>query len=57
MSSPTITKHMTCYNCSNSTDTTMLTNTTTNTSNIATSDYAKLGNGFVKITYLGTTLK
>ena len=29
----------------------------TNTSTTATSDYAKLGNGFVKITYLGTTLK
>ena len=51
-----LTKHMTCYNCSASTDASTKTTTTTNTSSTATSEYAKLGNGYVKITYLGSTL-
>jgi hypothetical protein len=56
VSSSTITKHMTCYNCQTSTDTSTMTNTTTNVSSTATTDYAKSGNGYAKITYLGTTL-
>jgi hypothetical protein len=47
---------MTCYNCSASTDASTKTTTTTNTSSTATSEYAKLGNGYVRITYLGSTL-
>ncbi|HPZ23384.1 MAG TPA: glycine rich domain-containing protein [Bacilli bacterium] len=49
-------KHMTCYNCSTSTDASTMTNTTTNVSASATSDYAKSGNGFARITYLGKKL-
>ena len=56
ISSSTITKHMTCYNCQTSTDASTMTNTTTNVSSTATADYAKSGNGYAKITYLGTTL-
>ena len=56
VSSSTITKHMTCYNCQTSTDSSTMTNTTTNVSSTATADYAKSGNGYARITYLGTTL-
>src|SRR5574344_2175577 len=56
VSSSTITKHMTCYNCQTSTDASTMTNTTTNVGSTATTDYAKSGNGYAKITYLGTTL-
>ena len=55
-SSSVFTKHMTCYNCATSTDASTMTNTTTNVSSTATSDYAKSGNGYARITYLGTTL-
>jgi hypothetical protein len=51
-----LTKHMTCCNCSASTDASTKTTTTTNTSSTATSDYAKQGNGYAKITYIGDTL-
>src|SRR5574344_1423858 len=43
-------KHMTCYNCSISTSTDTYTDSTTNVSGTATSDYAKTGNGYAKIT-------
>ena len=56
VSSTSLTKHMTCYNCSTSTDASTKTTTTTNNSATATSDYPKLGNGYVRITYLGSTL-
>ena len=45
-------KYMTCYNCTTSTATETKTNTTTNTSKIATKDYAKIGNGYAKITFI-----
>lgn len=48
-----ITKHMTCYSCSTSTNADIYTNSTTNISSTPTSDYAKQGNGYAKITYLG----
>jgi surface protein len=44
-------KHMTCYNCTTSTDTATKTQTTTNVSSTPTSDYAKNGNGYIRITY------
>jgi hypothetical protein len=56
VSSSTITKHMTCYNCQTSTDASTMTNTTTNVGSTATTDYAKSGNGYARITYLGTSL-
>ena len=46
------TKHMICYNCTSSTATQTTTNTTTNVSSTATSDYAKTGNGYARITYI-----
>lgn len=50
LSSDGITKHMTCYNCTTSTDSDTKTQTTTNVSADAISDYAKKGNGYAKIT-------
>jgi len=47
-----VTKHMTCYGCSTSTSVSTRTNSTTNVSSVAISDYAKSGNGAVKITNL-----
>jgi hypothetical protein len=57
LSSSTLTKHMTCYNCATSSDNGTRTNTTTNVSETPKSDYAKIGNGYVKITYLGSSLE
>jgi len=56
LSSSTITKHMTCYNCQTSTVAATMTNTTTNVSALAIADNAKSGNGYARITYLGMTL-
>ena len=60
LSSSTLTKHMYTYcneNCTNyqSTNADTYTNTGTNVSATATSDYAKSGNGYAKITYIGQT--
>ena len=51
-----ITKHMTCYSCSTSTAASTRTNSNTNVSATATADYSKTGNGYARITYLGTSL-
>jgi len=48
-----ITKAMYCYNCSASSAAATLTYSTTNASLTATAKYAKLGNGYVKITRIG----
>jgi uncharacterized repeat protein (TIGR02543 family) len=45
-------KHMMCYNCTESSSGDSLTHTTTNVSDTPTSDYAKKGNGYVRITYI-----
>ena len=45
-------KHMTGYNVSKSTEDSTYTNTTTDTSLTATSDFAKQGNGYARITFL-----
>ena len=42
-----------CYNCTESTDESTKTISTTNVSSTPTSNYAKKGNGYAKITYLG----
>lgn len=52
ISSETFVKHMTCYNCPSSDDTNTKTITTTNSSATAISDYAKLNNGYAKITLI-----
>ena len=46
-------KAMYCYNCTESTDESTKTISTTNVSSTPTSNYAKQGNGYAKITYLG----
>ncbi len=56
ISSPSIVKHMTCHNCATSTDSNTNTITTTNVSDTAVSNYAKTGNGYAKITYVGTSI-
>ena len=56
LSSSTLTKHMTCYNCSTSSVSSTKTITTTNVSATATVDYAKMGNGYSRITYIGSSL-
>jgi hypothetical protein len=48
----TLQKHMTCYNCSTSEESETYTESTTRVSSNPTSDYAKSGNGFIKITVL-----
>lgn len=45
-------KLMYCYNCTESTDTNTKTVSTTNTSEEPIANYAKIGNGYVRITYL-----
>lgn len=45
-------KSMYCYECEESSEETTKTISTTNVSEIATSQYAKKGNGYAKITYL-----
>lgn len=54
--STSITKHMTCYNCTTSTDESTYTLSNTCVNSTATTDCSKQGNGYAKITYLGTTL-
>ena len=51
-----ITKHMTCYSCTTSTTAATRTNSNTNVSGTATTDYSKTGNGYARITYLGTSI-
>ena len=51
-----ITKHMTCYSCTTSTANATRTNSNTNVSATATADYSKIGNGYARITYLGTSI-
>lgn len=46
-------KVMYCYNCTESTDIAAKTISTTNVSSSPVSNYAKMGNGYAKITYLG----
>lgn len=46
-------KAMYCYNCATSNDSSTKTISTTNVSSTATANYAKKGNGYAKITYLG----
>ncbi|MBR1416354.1 MAG: hypothetical protein IJ572_00860 [Bacilli bacterium] len=48
----TITKHMTCYNCTTSDEKSTKTISTTNVSSNPISDYAKSGNGYAKVTLL-----
>ncbi|MBR1874792.1 hypothetical protein IJ798_00190 [Candidatus Saccharibacteria bacterium] len=52
-----VTKHMTCYSCTTSSAaaTRTYSNTTTPTST-PTADVARIGNGYARITYLGTSL-
>ena len=57
LSSSSITKHMTCYSCTTSTAAATRTNSNTNAAtSAATADRAKLGNGYARITYLGTSI-
>ena len=43
---------MYCYNCTESNDTNTKTISTTNVSETPTSNYAKIGNGFARITFV-----
>ena len=56
LSSTSIIKNMTCYNCTTSTVPDTKTTTTTSVSDTAVSNYAKTGNGYAKITYIGASL-
>ena len=47
------TKHMTCYSCTTSSDINTLTYSVTKASQTATEDYAKLGHGYAKLSYVG----
>ena len=51
-----ITKSMYCYNCTTSNAADTLTYSVTTVSATATSNTAKQGNGYAKITYLGTDI-
>ena len=51
-----VVKHMTCFECTTSSDNNTRTNSNSNVSETAKADYAKKGNGYAKITYLGTSL-
>lgn len=51
-----LTKHMTCYSCSTSTDAATRTNSNTNVSATAIADYSKTGDGYARITYLGANI-
>lgn len=51
-----ITKHMTCFECTTSSDNNARTNSNSNVSGTATADYSKSGNGYAKITYLGDSI-
>ncbi len=56
VSSSDVSKHMTCYNCTTSNDESTKTISTTNVSSTATSDYAKSGNGYARITFIGESI-
>ena len=56
LSNSSVTKHMTCYSCSTSTAVATRTNSNSNVSATATADYSKTGNGYARITYLGTAI-
>ena len=51
-----INKNMYCYKCNTSNDVSTLTYSTTNVSESPISQYAKIGNGYAKITYIGENL-
>lgn len=51
-----VTKHMTCFECTTSSDNNARTNSNSNVSGTATADYSKTGNGHAKITYLGDSI-
>lgn len=46
-------RHMTCYNCETSDEESTRTISVTCVSETPTEDYAKIGNGYEKITYIG----
>jgi hypothetical protein len=56
LSSSSFTKHMTCYSCTTSTADSTRTNSNTNVSDTATADYSKTGNGYARITYIGSSI-
>ena len=56
ISTSTITKHMTCYNCATSTTDTTKTLSNSNVSSNPTSDYSKLGNGYAVISFISASL-
>ena len=47
-------KHMTCYNCATSSDTSTKTISNTNVSETPIADYSKMGNGYAKITFISS---
>ncbi|MBR1874791.1 hypothetical protein IJ798_00185 [Candidatus Saccharibacteria bacterium] len=51
-----ITKHMTCYSCTTSSADATRTYSNTNVSGTATADYSKIGNGYARITFIGTSI-
>lgn len=56
LSSSSSAKHMTCYSCTTSTETATKTNSVTTSSSTPVADMPKEGNGYAKITYLGTSI-
>ena len=57
VSTTSLTKHMTCYNCATSLSGSKYTITTKNVSETPTEDYAKKGNGYAKINYISSSVK
>lgn len=55
VNSSLIDKVMYCYACTESNGVSTKTISTTNVSHNAVSEYAKIGNGYAKITYIGTS--
>ena len=49
-------KHSTCFECSSFSQPDSMTSTTSQFSGTAIADYAKTGNGYAKITYLGDSI-
>ncbi len=57
LSSSNVMKHMTCYSCTTNTTSVARTNSnTTNPTSTPVSDVARTGNGYARITYLGTSI-
>ncbi len=54
LSHDAVTKLTYCYNCTTSSNPSTLTYSTTNHSSVAVTNYAKSGNGYAKIIYLGS---